>query len=380
MIIELGNETGDFYANPEYQRSFLFVTYALGGGGAERAMLRFANALARRGHVVCIYSYERLDTEYEVAEGVCVRYSQLSRISGDAGKLEKYIEDARAVRSLFYQRHFDYVIPFCTEMVICTYFGLLGMHGVLVATERNNPIDGCRGRIKRLIRDGVYSRCSAIWTQNEAQASHYRRLTNRNVFVIPNIVEMTPKVNNPNGEIRRFMTIGRLADQKNQRMMIEGFAKALKVHPNITLDIFGDGPLKEELGELIHSLGVEESISLKGFCADVYRELDRHDAFCFTSNYEGLPNALIEAVLTELPVVTTAFETGSREIIANGATGHLVDCGDTEAFTLAVCEMVEEPAEAFRMARTARIGIEKKYCESSLVDSLLTECERLRHE
>lgn len=360
--------------------AFLFVTYALGGGGAERAMLNFANALAKRGHEVWVYCYERLECEYEVAPGVRVVYSAASRLNGNAGKLQKYLVDAAAVRRLCKHREFDYVIPFCTEMVICTFFGLLGTGLTVIATERNNPVDGCKGTLKRILRDFSYRHCDAVWVQNISQRAFYDELTRSPVFVVPNIVEMQPKSIDSLSDISTFMTVGRLAPQKNQRMMLEAFVMAHDKHPEISLDVYGSGPLEGELSEFILEMRAGDYIHLRGHCAEIYEELREHDAFCFSSNFEGLPNALIEAMLVGLPVVTTDFETGSRDLVTEGETGHMVHCGDVEAFSSAVIDMVENPKNAFHMAARARGLLSHRFCEEGLVDLLVRECRAAANE
>ena len=363
-----------FENNRSDKASILFVTYTLGGGGAERAMLRFANALSERGHNVWVYCYERLDCEYTVSPSVNVIYSSASRLNGRDGKLKKYFVDALAVRKLAQVNEFDYVIPFCTEMVICSYFGLICTGTTVIATERNNPIDGCKERLKRALRDYVYKRCSAVWVQNSSQMAFYQDLCDCPVFVIPNIVEMTPKNLDTSENIKSFMTAGRLFPQKNHSMMIEAFVSAHEKNPDISLDIYGAGPLENELGQLIVDLDAREYVWLRGHSSDVYAELQRHDAFCFTSDYEGLPNALIEAMLVGLPVVTTDFETGSHELVDDGVTGHIVHCGDVDAFAAAVEDVVANPARAYAMAAKARELLEPRFAEERLVNLFLEEC------
>lgn len=355
--------------------AFLFITYALGGGGAERAMLRFANALAKRGHEVWVYCYERLECEYEVAPGVRVVYSTASRLNGDAGKIKKYFVDAVAVRRLCRHHEFDYVIPFCTEMVICTFFGLLGTGLTVIATERNNPVDGCKGTLKRILRDFSYRHCDAVWVQNNSQRAFYEEITRHPVFVVPNIVEMQPKTIDSLADISAFMTVGRLFPQKNQRMLLEAFVVAHNKHPEISLDVYGSGPLEHELSEFVLEMRAGDYIHLRGHCAEVYEELRGHDAFCFSSDFEGLPNALIEAMLVGLPVVTTDFETGSRDLVTDGKTGHMVHRGDVEAFSAAVIDMVENPKNAISMATSAREFLTHRFCEERLVDLLIRECK-----
>lgn len=76
-----------------------------------------------------------------------------------------------------------------------------------------------------------------------------------------------------------------------------------------------------------------------------------------------------------LPVVTTDFETGSRDLVTDGKTGHMVHRGDVEAFSAAVIDMVENPKNAISMATSAREFLTHRFCEERLVDLLIRECK-----
>ena len=104
-----------------------------------------------------------------------------------------------------------------------------------------------------------------------------------------------------------FVTIGRLSPEKNQARLIRAFAIVHARHPLTRLVIVGAGPLKAELGALIRDLNLSEAITLTGALTNPYPVLAAADCFVLSSDYEGAPMVILEALVLGRPVVTVAF-------------------------------------------------------------------------
>ena len=131
--------------------------------------------------------------------------------------------------------------------------------------------------------------------------------------------------------------VGRLIKEKNYPMMIEAFGVVCKKHPEYKLCIYGEGYLHDLLAEQINRLGLGENVKLLGFHDNIYEILSCATLFVMTSDFEGFPNVLIEAMALGLPAVSTDFPSGvAREYIENGKTGWVVEKGDTSALINAI--------------------------------------------
>jgi glycosyltransferase involved in cell wall biosynthesis len=137
------------------------------------------------------------------------------------------------------------------------------------------------------------------------------------------------------GTERRILTVGRLKAQKNHKLLIRSFA-LLDDALGAKLLILGEGPLRPELEQLATDLGIADRVILPGFSADPWSLYRSADLFVLSSDYEGLGNVLIEAMLAGLPVVSTDCPSGPREILDGGRLGELVPVGDTEALATAM--------------------------------------------
>lgn len=128
--------------------------------------------------------------------------------------------------------------------------------------------------------------------------------------------ELEPEMYNKVVGKKIVFTSGRLASPKNQWHLIRAFSAVKKKEPNAILIIAGTGKLEGYLKETAENMGVSDSVIFLGFEGNVYRYLGRASVFVLPSKYEGYPNALGEAVCTEIPCITTDFRTGARELLA----------------------------------------------------------------
>lgn len=138
------------------------------------------------------------------------------------------------------------------------------------------------------------------------------------------------------GEGFRFVTVGRLSPEKNHARLIEAFARVHREHPESSLVIVGDGPLRPQVQALLDRLGLHGMVSLVGLQPNPWAIMSRCQAFVLSSDYEGQPMVILEARALGLPVVTTAF----------GSVGSAV--GPEEG--LVVDRTVEGLAEGMRRA------------------------------
>lgn len=133
---------------------------------------------------------------------------------------------------------------------------------------------------------------------------------------------------------RRFLAIGRLMPQKNFALLINAFSRIAR--PDDQLTILGDGPERAALTEQIVALGLERQISMPGHVSDVRGWLSQSDVFVMSSDYEGVPAVVIEAIAARLSIVTTCATESMADLIGDGEYGQMVPTGDVEALAKAM--------------------------------------------
>ena len=135
----------------------------------------------------------------------------------------------------------------------------------------------------------------------------------------------------------RVLTVGNLKEQKNHELLLRAFAIVLK-KLDAHLLILGEGPLRPKLEILINELGIKDNVSMPGFVGDPTAHYQTANLFALSSDWEGLPTVLIEALACGTPVVSTDCPSGPREILCDGQFGRLVPVGDVAALAEAMTE------------------------------------------
>lgn len=141
------------------------------------------------------------------------------------------------------------------------------------------------------------------------------------------------KMNNSNN-VCEFIAAGRIGKQKNYELMIKAFSIACKKNANIRLRIFGTGSDEylDYLKRIILENNVEQNIFFMGRSNSMEVEYKKSDVFLMTSDFEGLPNALMEAMASKLICISTDCKTGPRDLIDDGKNGFLSPVGNVLSF------------------------------------------------
>lgn len=148
-------------------------------------------------------------------------------------------------------------------------------------------------------------------------------------------------------------TVGRLSEQKAHHVLLDAAAHVLPTRPRAWILIAGDGDRMPALRAQADALGIAARVVFAGHRADVPAVLGAIDVFCISSDYEGTPLALFEAMASGKAIVSTAVD-GCREVLEDGATGLLVPPRDPEALAAALARVADDAPLRDRLARMAR--------------------------
>lgn len=306
----------------------LFFTTGMSAGGAERVIATLANALDERGYEVVIVMLKGTESAYTLAPRVKLVSAELS---------PGLKSMPRALK--FYQRLIAEEAPGVvaslstkSDLIALASRVLFRTPGRLIVSDRADPFS--RARQMQLACNALYGKADALVCQSQSVADYYRkRVKRQNIVVIPN--PLNPEaVGMPGSQDRSttVISVGRLSEQKNHELAIKAFKRMQESFPDLIMKIFGAGPLEVELTQVIRRERLERSVTLEGVQADAIKSHADASLFLFTSNFEGYPNALLEAAATGIPSVTTDFSPGTaKEIVEDGVNGYIVPTGDLDA-------------------------------------------------
>lgn len=133
--------------------------------------------------------------------------------------------------------------------------------------------------------------------------------------IIPNAINkefITAEYSGPRN--KQIVSSGRLTEQKNHALLIKAFAGITAKYPAYKLVIYGDGPLRKDLELLASNLGIADKVSFPGYTTEIRKKIERSSLFVLSSDFEGMPNALMEAMALGVPCISTDCKGGGREI------------------------------------------------------------------
>ena len=174
------------------------------------------------------------------------------------------------------------------------------------------------------------------------------------------------------------MAMGRLAQEKGFDLLLDAFALVAGRHPDWTLEIVGEGPLRSHLESYTQKLDLGGRVLMPGFTRQPFDAMRRADLFALSSRCEGFPNVLLEAMACGVAAVSFDCPSGPRHIIRDGVDGTLVPSGDTHALAQSLDRLMGNEAERRRLAARApevavRFGAAKIM---SIWEDLVLDCVR----
>ena len=336
-------------------KKILFVIPRMGGGGAERVTAIIANAMSKNGNNVSIYTLVGGESFYPLNPAVC--YDSVNITVNRKNKITTFFSEAIALPKSIYSvwkliknERYDIVISFLVETDIivglCKLFGLKFKH---VCSERNDP--SRRSKQQLFILNKIYRNADLFICQSKSVAKFYKAIPKRIKTVIPNPINSEDIPKRPTKISKRIVGIGRLTAQKNFPLLIKSFANIHNEFPEYILEIYGEGECRGQLESLIKKLNMSGRVILKGACQDVQTLVSDAALFVLSSDYEGFPNVLLEAIAIGLPVISTDFATGvARELIGD-ENGIIVPVGDEKLMTGAIRELLGNDEKRKKMEK-----------------------------
>lgn len=318
----------------------LFITFSLAGGGAERVVSILGSNLAEEGKDIHLIIYDRKEKEYPISPKVKLYVLEPSK---GKTRLSRLINRVLEIRKLVETIKPDVVVPFLAKPTEHMFLATQGMKLKLVCTIRNNPKLYPSQKSLRFFVNWITKKAERIMLQTDEQRCYFKNERDK-TFVVYNPVkqEMLDAQYYYRTEIRIIATFGRLKEQKNQRLLIEAFSEFLERHSEFELNIWGEGEQKEKLEQLVIDKGLDKKIHLMGSTQNVKKELLNTDIFVLSSNYEGLPNSLMEAMAVGVPSISTNCPTGPKDLIDDNVNGLLVATGSKEELVAAMSRLADD--------------------------------------
>lgn len=332
----------------------------LHNSGAPKMFLWLAKNMAAKGHDITVMTYMDVERPLTVPEGVKHLHMSLQDKS--------VIKKVYAIRNVIIKLNPDVSISFLLDANVFNVLACLKLRSQSIVCERNDPFKPKYYKLKFF--KPLLGLANGAVFQLQKVAEYYNNIRGTTA-IIPNPVFGKTDINVGTFEKREdtISCVGRLdIFQKRQDVLIKAFGRFHRTFPNYKLLIYGGGPDEEKLKQLTRNVGVDKFVIFKGVISSPQEAIKRTKFFVLSSDFEGIPNSLVEAMTIGLPCISTDCRPGGAALlIDNKKNGLLVQPGDVEGMEQAMIYMASRPAEAQRMGDMAK-EIKIRFSEEKIAD------------
>lgn len=310
----------------------IFAIDTIGSGGAERVIVTLANYMASKKHTVIMVNADAGVPFYPIDERVSLRKMKLNwNETGHAAMIRRMIQKYKYLKKMFREEKPDVVLAFLYNMEIPAILAAIQTRTKIVVSVRNSV--QYYPKYVQCFRKIFYPHIQGVVFQsiNVQQARPFKNLKNSRVIMNPMMGSIHEKMVPIAYNERKnwIINVGRLMPQKNQALLIRAFAEVADKYPEMELHIFGEGKLRPQLEKMITEYHLRNKVILEGNVPDAIVKNRDAMLFVMSSDHEGFPNALVEAMACGLPSLSTKFDTGvAEQLIKDGENGFLCEAGN----------------------------------------------------
>lgn len=340
-------------------RKIVFHLNCLEQGGAERVVTTLANYFANDGYEVLIATEWVAENEFQIDSKIRRIHVGLTPTQEKHPHKVQFFDRIINLRKLIRLERPDMVIAFAQKANYRALMATLFTKQKVIISVRTDPYLHYVGKSDKILIPLLYPRAAGNVFQTEGAKNFFAsKIQVKSRIILNPINDKYIGVSRPQSRRNVVVQSGRLVDFKNQLMLIEAFLKVHEKHSDYVLEIYGgdsfDGT-KELLVDSILRNHAEEYVHLMGASDELEKKMADAALFAFSSDWEGLPNALMEAMALGLPIVATDCPCGGpRTLIQDGVNGLLVPIKDSDAMAAGILRLIEDREMAEKLGDEAR--------------------------
>lgn len=303
----------------------LFIS-GLYGGGAERVTCDLANYLKRNNNVhIVVFSADK--RSYILEKGISVHNLITVEEKNVMNRFSAILLRVLRLYKFLKSNEYDVIVSMLPVPIILSLCMKSVIKGKLIIAERCFP-GAYPFVVKQLLRILIRRADGCVFQTKDIMRWYGKNIND--CVIIPNAVNNAfyAKQFSEKRE-KKIVSVGRLEKQKNFELLINAFSLLGDEFDGYTLNIFGEGSERNKLTYVIKKLGLEGRVLLEGNVKNISEKICKATLFVLPSDYEGMPNALIEAMACGLPCISTdCLGGGARELIEHGENGYLIKRND----------------------------------------------------
>lgn len=358
----------------------LFLNTNIGYGGASKMIVWIANQCAEAGHDVTFFTYRDKDIRQPLDSKVKLVQEELEDTGGNA----KLFYSVKWLHRFIKANRFNIGVAFLSPSILRMALAAKGTNMKVIFSHRGDPyyktpMKGLKSKLVSMFNSWAFEQADGYVFQTTMAQAYYNMSMQKRSVVIPNPIRPLQRTEVRDGNVRKsFVTVGRLdLKQKRQDVLIEAFNLISSKYPNFKLEIYGDGEDEAKVKELAAS---NSNIFLMGKTSNVASVIQNAWATVLSSDFEGIPNALLESMSLGVPSISTDCSPGGAAmLIRNKENGLLVPKGNGKALAAAMEYMITHPMESERMGLQA-MEVNELYAEKEIASKWMSMLTRTKDE
>ncbi|RJP27568.1 MAG: glycosyltransferase family 4 protein [Candidatus Omnitrophota bacterium] len=321
-----------------------FVISDLGSGGAQRVLTTLANSWARAGRKICIITFSTPENDFFPLEPTIHRIvidgmsASSNPFSAVFFNLKRIIRIRRAIK----KSGAPIVVGFVGSTNVLVIFAAIGLHLRVVISERNDPARQSLGTLWDFLRRHVYRYADVVTANTRGALETLAKFVpSAKLALVPNLLSI-PELNQASQKRSALLAVGRLSHQKAYDILLAAFAEVSSHFPHWRLEIVGEGELRENLKEMANQLGISQNVIWRGHQSNPFVFYRKTEIFVLASRYEGMPNAMLEAMVCGMPVIVTDASPGPLEYVKHEKTGLVVPVENVQLLSDAMMRLIRD--------------------------------------
>lgn len=333
----------------------MFHINSLGKGGAERVVANLSEEFSGMGKEVVIVTEWEAKDEYPLPERVRRLSAGLEKEEEklSAGK-QRRLRTAK-LREMIIREKPDVVLSFCRNANYRAVLAAGGTKTPVIISVRSDPYVDYASAKQKIVSGILYRRAAGAVFQTDYARDFFPKAVQKKSAVILNPLHKK-FLSLPRSKQRKkeIVTAGRFHEAKDHIVLIKAFERIMEEYPKVCLKLYGDASedhTGQMLKEYVKAHRLQDRVLFMGNSSRLEQDLIDAAVFVMSSKYEGMPNALMEAMAMQIPVISTDCPCGGpRTLIEDGKNGLLTPVGDDEKMAEAIRKVLSEPEAAEEMA------------------------------
>lgn len=337
------------------KKHIVFYISSLQKGGTERVFVNLAEYFYSIGCKVTVVTQYCGNNEYAINKGIYRELSDITEAETSGSRIVNFCRRILKLRAVLKRIQPDLVLSCIGKNNFMALISSFFEKTKVVVSVRGEPASEYNSRKMRFLVKTLFAKADGIILQTEDSKKFFPEYLQKKIVVLQNSLNPLFMQERYEGiRDKQIVSMGRLDANKNQVMIIQAFAKIAEQYPEYSVVLYGEGEGRVNLEREIAELKLQNRIQLPGTAADVVAAIRKASVFVLSSNTEGMPNVLIEAMALGLPIISTDCPCGGpKELIRQGKNGILISVGDVVGLAAALTEVLGDVLLADKMGRNA---------------------------